>query len=188
MVKNNQYLSDKESKILGFLMEEEKERRTQLLEELKNLETLAFQRHQQYLRDNADLELTGLAVQTAEGEPGARERFAAAVREKLLAMTIQYGKFGFAVWDWGWHPDFYKDLTSDWKNVFKYEAKTVCDFHCTVLSENQHSENWAQEVFDSFFTIRDIKDTLGIHNNNTQEVDQVIHQVGRELIPVKYER
>ncbi len=188
MLRNSQYLSEKERKILGFLLDDEKKRRIQLLEELKHLETKAFQRYQQYLRDNADPELTQLASQTSAGESGTRERFAAAVREKLLSLTGHYGKFGFAVWDWGWHPDFYQDLTSDWKNVFKYEVKTVCDFHCTVLSEHQHSQDWAQQVFDSFFTIKDIKDTLGIHNNNTQEVDQVIHQVGRELIPVKYER
>ena len=186
--KSSQYLSEKERKILGFLSEEEHRRRNKLMEELKILEETALHRFQTYLRDNADTELTRLAEQTAAGEEGARENFATAVRKKLLAMTAEYGKFAFAVWDWEWNLDYYKDLTVTWNKVFYYEAKTVCDFHCTVLSDSQQSPEWAQDVFDNFFTIKHVKETLGIPNNNNESVDRVIHQVGRELIPVKYER
>ncbi|PKM80185.1 MAG: hypothetical protein CVU89_15005 [Firmicutes bacterium HGW-Firmicutes-14] len=187
MVLTKRQLSEKERKILGFLNQEEVDQYNRLFMGIEALEQIALDRYQKYLEENRDPELTRLANDLGSGIIGAEERFAKAVREKLSKMLEKYGKFAFAIWDWEWRMDYYSDLTGGWREVNKYEIKTVCDFHCTVLADRKRDLNWAQEVFDKFFTLKSLRETIGV-NTIGEDVDRVIHRVSRELVPVKYER
>jgi len=101
-------------------------------------------------------------------------------------MLRPHGKFAFAIWDWEWSSDCCRELTPGWENVFMYQINTVCDFNCTVLSENKRTVEWAQFVFDNFFTIKNLKEATGL-NCNSEAVDRIIRRISRELIPVRYE-
>lgn len=187
MVRNRQSLSPRERKILSFLTPEESEHRGQLLKELTSLEQVASQRFQKNLEENADKELCAAASKVAAGHEGAEERLASALHHKLHDILREFGNFIFVVWDWEWRDSYHQELTREWNNVFKYEIKTVCDFHCTVLSDEKRTLEWAQNVFDNFFTIKSVKENAGLINDN-EDVDKVVHRVSREMIPVRYEK
>ncbi|KNZ69129.1 hypothetical protein Tfer_2233 [Thermincola ferriacetica] len=168
--------------MLSFLTAEEKERLNQLVNEINRLENLAVERFRKHLEQNFDRELMNLAG----GLPATKKKFCRALRDKLEALLRPYGKFAFAVWDWEWNEAKYADLVSGWENVYQFEVETDSDFHCTVFANAPRTEEWAQEVFDRFFSIKSIKQNIGLGLEN-EMAEKLIYIIARELIPVRYE-
>ncbi len=180
MAINNDAFNGKGARLLSFLTHEESERRSRLLTELASLEETALERYRKHLKEHADRELSGLAAALPEKE----EDFKTAFYEKLSGLIKGYGKFGFIVWDWDLPA--YGELTQGWKEVHKYEVETGRDFHCTVVADSKRSVEWAQEVFDKYYSIENLKETTGLDTDN-EAADKVVCMVARELVPVKYE-
>lgn len=164
-----------------FLTEDETARRDYLLSELKKIEKRAAERHREHLARNTDPKLTELA----EGLSETSDLFCQAVRDKLEQLIKPHGKLVFAVWVWSWSIDNFRDLVSGWSEVYEYEVETAGNYRCTVLTETDRSGTWAQLVYNSFSSVRALKQQLGL-NINSEDVNKIVFSIAREFIPLKF--